>query len=441
MLLQTLSEVSGANSKKIFVANHADNEEFTYLLSATVDSMKKTGIKKVAIVAYPTEQVYKDKFSEFQELFEGLLVTNTNKATIDSVKTFIASCSTLEAEVYHKIITQTMKLGISTSGINAVMGRGFVSEFKIQLALSMNADTELSYPLLAEEKLNGVRVVLFKGNGVVSAMTRQGHPIRLPRIFKILEGIPDDNFVMDGELKAHGMLHKTVSIVTKLVRGTAAKGADDVFDFFAYDLIPLQTFRELRTTAPLQKRVSALEALLMANKLTGKGKVFYRPESRIVNNRQELNKFFTDIKKAGGEGLVVKDLKRTYEYCKSTAWLKYKAVYSTTLEIIGMHEGGFATKYEGMLGAFEGKSRDEVIVTNVGSGIPDDLREELWVNPQASMGKLIEVRFTDVNYTEDNEPFLDFPRYVCFRIAADKDKADTFEDILAEIKGVNDGTR
>lgn len=93
----------------------------------------------------------------------------------------------------------------------------------------------------------------------------------------------------------------------------------------------------------------------------------------------------------GFEGVVVKAVDSKYRAGKSWDWLKDKASDTEDCEIIGMYDATAGSKYEGnAVGGicfrtewgYEGR---------VGSGIPDDLRRDLYQRPDHYVGKTVEI--------------------------------------------------
>ena len=77
------------------------------------------------------------------------------------------------------------------------------------------------------------------------------------------------------------------------------------------------------------------------------------------------------------------------------------------VEIKGMLEG--TGRHEGKLGSFVIDYKGKEV--RVGSGLTDILREELWIDRERHVGRIIEVRYQE----ETPDGSLRFPTFVCFR--------------------------
>jgi DNA ligase-1 len=87
--------------------------------------------------------------------------------------------------------------------------------------------------------------------------------------------------------------------------------------------------------------------------------------------------------------------------------MKLKAFHDVDLPISGLLEG--TGKHSGKLGSFQVLFNG--VEVQVGSGLTDDLREQIWADPDSFLGRVIEVRYQEV--TPDGS--LRFPTFVCFR--------------------------
>ena len=87
------------------------------------------------------------------------------------------------------------------------------------------------------------------------------------------------------------------------------------------------------------------------------------------------------------------------------------------LEVVALEEG--TGKNEGMLGALvvEGEDDGKFFKLNVGSGLTDENREQIWANQDSVIGQLVEIRADAATQSQDAEDTwsLRFPRFKTFR--------------------------
>ena len=117
-----------------------------------------------------------------------------------------------------------------------------------------------------------------------------------------------------------------------------------------------------------------------------------------------LHKIFID---SGYEGAMVKDLDAPYRFGRGYEIMKLKLFHDVDLEIEALEEG--TGKHTGKLGSIEVTFNG--VKVSVGSGFTDELREEIWSDPDSFVGRVVEIRYQEV--TPDGS--LRFPTFVCFR--------------------------
>jgi DNA ligase-1 len=131
----------------------------------------------------------------------------------------------------------------------------------------------------------------------------------------------------------------------------------------------------------------------------------------------EFRQFNLDAIQAGFEGILIKDPSASYSFKRSVSWLKVKPVLTVDLTIINLEEG--TGKNAGKLGALicEGIDQDKFIRVNVGSGLTDEQRDEIWSDRENVIGQVIEVKADCITQSQDSESVysLRFPRFERFR--------------------------
>ena len=129
----------------------------------------------------------------------------------------------------------------------------------------------------------------------------------------------------------------------------------------------------------------------------------------------EFNRLNKQALKAGFEGLMIKPLNDIYVCKRSKSWLKIKPIIEVTLTVIDVEEG--QGKFEGTTGALvcEGEDDGLLIKVNVGSGLTDENRKEIWTDKDTVIGSLVEIRADVVTQNQDGSYSLRFPRFKTFR--------------------------
>ena len=131
----------------------------------------------------------------------------------------------------------------------------------------------------------------------------------------------------------------------------------------------------------------------------------------------QFKQFNRDALDNGYEGIMIKDPDAVYECKRSVSWLKQKPFIEVSLTVTALEEG--TGKNAGRLGALvcEGEDDGKRIVVNVGSGLSDDQRDEFWMDKEAMVGQVVEIRADAATRNQDSEDVysLRFPRFLRFR--------------------------
>jgi DNA ligase-1 len=424
VIVVDIEKAQGANAKKEIIKEHKDNEEFLYLLKVAFDPFFVTHLKELP-EHKPKTPVIQHKFDHFKAVAELMRREGRNSKTLKAVQEFLNECSEIEADIYGRALTKNLKIGVGVKTINKVLDN-FVPYFELMKATPVSDIKEIHFPILMEEKLDGVRCVVVFKDGVPTAMTYNNKPLHLPNIFKalsnLLEKEGEKNVVFDGELLYEKARTKTSSIVNRILKNDEGTVSDEGLVFHIFDAMPTFEFLVQACNINFIGRKTKLWTFMRNNK----SKCLNYVESYAAHNWDEIETFFKNIIKEGGEGIILKYANSTYEFKRSKAWIKMKGVYSTTLRIVGTVEG--KGKYKGMLGAFIAQTEDGKFQVEVGSGVTDEQRVSF---AKGMEGNLIEVAFNGAHKTKDGELFIDFPVFKGLRM--DKDKADTVEQMLKEI--------
>lgn len=102
---------------------------------------------------------------------------------------------------------------------------------------------------------------------------------------------------------------------------------------------------------------------------------------------EQINSVFLKIVGAGGEGLVVKDIRLSY----GVGWSKMKKSYDVSCIISGFKIG--TGKYSDQIGSIKLSVIDGDILRTVGfaSGFDDNLRLDMSKNPKKYLGKVVDI--------------------------------------------------
>jgi len=324
---------------------------------------------------------------------------------------------------YRRILIKDLRCGVSEKTVNKVVEHDYpgfrIPVFGCQLAHdSTGHEAKLAGTKLIEVKLDGVRVVtVVHPDGRVDQFSRNGKELVnfghiKTQFHAIAEHLPEA-MVFDGEV----MSSSFQDLMRQVHRKSDVSANDAVLHLF--DALPLSAFEQGRYASPQYERSAFL-------------KVFYERHQRELANVRVLGQELVDLDTdkgqarfreinreaiAGGyEGLLIKDTNAPYECKRSSAWLKKKPVISVDLIITAVEEG--TGKNSGVLGALvcEGLDHGKAIKVNVGSGLTDSQRKEMWDNQQSIIGQTVEILADAITVPQNDKIYsLRFPRFCRFR--------------------------
>lgn len=166
---------------------------------------------------------------------------------------------------------------------------------------------KVSFPLIAEPKIDGIRAIAHVNSGEVVLYSREGNVFKnFTQIAEELKRLPDG--IYDGEIVCHDF--NTTLKVASSRHNIPAIAIDSIYHIF-----DIPSFKEVfwRRRYEVQDRLIHL-GLLKIEWIAG----------REIINLAELKDYYNQIVDNGGEGVVVKDPYAVYEYKRSYAAMKMK---------------------------------------------------------------------------------------------------------------------
>lgn len=437
--LKLFEEIANTPSKndKIQLLKNNDSETLRALLVLTYNKYQTYHIKQLDM---PEEYnvVQPDITKELSDILQ---VMSQRTATPTQgrlmLKKLMAKCTEEGAKWVRRIVERDLNIGIDESTINKAFP-GLIPVFEVQLAHPVykggvsprNYWPELKYPLVCEEKLDGLRCVAVVSDDKVTLYSREGRMFDDRGAFTadILKLRPGTSYVLDGELIAHTLNPKNkIAVKNKdgnwpyeqaksMIKNEATSKAEiqQYVGFFVWDVLELDFFLsqgKKGTALPLERRKLLLTSLFERG--GGELNTLRLVPNHLAWNEQEVRSLFRQVRNQGGEGLMLKDPTKPYEFKRSSAVLKFKEFYTADLRIIGAYEGERDSKFEGMMGGLTLSSDDGSTHCDCGSGLDEDLRFELWMQHKRGelVGKIVEVSYQE--RTTDGS--LRFPVFQRFR--------------------------
>jgi DNA ligase 1 len=431
-IIQELEADNSRLAKEAILKREADanNVEFFNGVRLALDNYITFGVKKVPTFKGPDGQGL--PWVAFQELCELLY---TRQLTGNEAKNAIELALSASTEAqwnnwYRRILIKDLRCGVSEKTVNKVVKGTSIDAipvFECMLAHDgANHEKKITGVKLLEPKLDGVRcltVVNYSARTVVQ-YTRNGKVLEnFSHITDSLLTHIDDlgrSYVLDGEIISSSFQ----DLMKQVHRKDDVKASDARLMLF--DIIPLSEFQAGKSTLGQRRRTNLLKSFKPTFDKCGNIEVVPQIEVNLdeMVGEVQFKQFNKDAIEQGFEGILVKDPNAPYECKRSVSWLKIKPVLTVDLTIVAVEEG--TGKNEGKLGALicEGTDQGKFIRVNVGSGLTDEQRDEIWKDRESVIGQIVEVKADCITQNQDAEDTysLRFPRFERFRGFAVGDK-------------------
>lgn len=409
-LINALQNASGSLKKQEILRLGSEDENFRKLLYYALNPMLTYKISEQRLrtpVAYDPAVTL--TMPDIFDICESLSKRKAlDDATVYQVCVFVQNmCPPHEMELYTKLLSKTLRLGVTAKTVNKVIP-GLIPEWEVQQAYPIE-----SHPIkdgtwfLLTQKLNGVRATYYKSR----LYARSGIPYEgLDHITKVLN-FEDDSYVFDGELtlldKGNLSDNEAFRVATGIINSDALYKTQICYTIF--DVVPTEEFEKGRSSSSYRERRKVLD--LMANILPPSDHVSILPVLYSGTNQSRIWELLEQMVREDKEGLIA-NLDVPYRRTRHNGILKVKEFYTMDLPIVGCNEG--TGRLAGTLGALVLDFKGHEV--KVGSGFSDEQRAEFWHNRDNLIGVLCEVKYKEVSYDKSTgADSLQFPVFVSLR--------------------------
>ena len=410
-IIQKLESNNSSLFKQDVIKENIDNEVFIAGAKLALDPLVTFGVKQVPFSETDGAGV---EIGQVHEVFHQLINRQlTGHAARDAIQALCDQATNEQwNDWYRRILIKDLRCGTGAKLINKVQV-DTIPLFGCMLAHDgAKHPKKIAGECFVEYKYDGVRVIAIVQNGSATLHSRNGKLLEnFPHIEEALSKPEFEGLVFDGEV----MSEDFQALMKQVHRKEGAQTEDSYLAVF--DMLTLDEFnaggtgmnaiarrdRIEQLSGLFNYRIQLVEATLM-NLDTDDGQAKF----------QAMNKLALE---EGYEGLMIKPTHEGYKCKRSHAWLKIKPFIEVTLKVVSLEEG--TGKNEGLLGALvvEGEDDGKYFKLNVGSGLTDENREQIWADQDAVIGQLVEIRADAATQSQDAEDTwsLRFPRFKTFR--------------------------
>jgi DNA ligase-1 len=393
------------------LSQYIDDEGLVKGLLYCLDNMITFGVADIPYSDTQGEGITADEFYHLADQLKNRELTGN--AARDAILS-LSLQSTIDQwnDWYRRILIKDLRCGVSLKTVNNVK-KGTIPVFTCMLAHSGdNNPKKITGDCVVEYKYDGVRAIIIVENANATIYSRNGKQLKnFPHIEEAFSNKMFDDLVFDGEV----MSADFQTLMKQVHRKEGAETTDAYFALF--DFIPLDEFKTAKSSLPLIKRKELLKGFEISEYFKD---CIVLTDYTVLNIEDDADKFKAINNTAieeGYEGIMVKPVNGYYECKRSYGWLKMKPYIEVTLTVTDIEEG--TGKNEGSTGALvcEGTDEGKHIQVNVGTGLSDANRDDIWSNRDSVLGQLVEVRADAITISQDSEEVysLRFPRFKCFR--------------------------
>ena len=417
-VINLIGNTSSSNDKLYLLKKNENVPGLKTILKFIYDPYTRTGISKAKLAkalkiaeARGPYVMGNEPFISYTEMIDYLKTHTTgNDCDITMAARFINCTKVMypEAEELAKaIVTQDLKIGVTATSLNKVYGADFIPKIGCMLG-TLYGDVgpeKTKWPCIVTEKLDGIRRILVKENGVCRCYSRSGHEdTGLIEIVEDAKYLPN-NTVYDGELLAAGTFKDCIAQRQATNSIANSKGDKTGLTFNVFDMVPLDEFRAGISNDKALVRKITLGATLMDESIqhlepdkwpmliqafgihTELKAIRPVPILGLVKCMTDVEPIVNEIWARGGEGVMLNSTVGKYEIKRSKELLKVKHTEEHVLEVVDILEG--TGKFEGMMGALVVDYNGNKL--GVGSGFNDAQRKDIWDNPEKYLGRSIEI--------------------------------------------------
>ncbi len=402
-IFESIKATSKSSEKIAIMQENSENEIFKKALLYSLNPFTPFHVTKVPKVKDRLEFTFGEERS-WDEFFKTVDLCANRKITgnnaINCLQAVFCTFSEQDEFWMRKVLKKHLAIGVSIKTANKVFP-DLIPTFDVSLAQKFDIKRlKGQKTALIEPKLDGIRCFSIVRSGEVLMFARSGKLIKnfdntiAPELAKLGDGC------YDGELMGQDF--------TALMRQAYRKDNVDTSGTYLalFDFLPLEEWDAKIGIMSCEERFETLLDRCDTSEVD--------LETIQPVERTEVDVLWSAIKEEhdryvaeGFEGAMIKIKDAPYKFGRGYEVMKLKAFHDVDLEVKGLLEG--TGKHSGKLGSFQVLFNG--VEVQIGSGLTDELRENIWRDPDNFIGRTIEVRYQEV--TPDGS--LRFPTFVCFR--------------------------
>ncbi|MDO5558406.1 MAG: hypothetical protein Q4F95_02280 [Oscillospiraceae bacterium] len=257
-IFNELQNTSSKLGKAAILKNNIGNERFKSTLRWLLNPFVLTGIsaKRLSKTIVKSSSIELASWEEVMAFFE--THTSVRDEDVKAIQNFIGNQDEDYQNLYRKLVTKTLKLGMDAKTVNSVYGKGFIPVFEVQLGTPLkNRKIKPNTWFSLSRKLNGTRCLYYKGE----MYARSGKKYcGLDHIIESIKKLVADGIVLDGELLYKNYEHLSDSEAFQKGAGIANSKAESKpeLKLCVFDIITVEDFDNGKSSATYRERKKKL---------------------------------------------------------------------------------------------------------------------------------------------------------------------------------------
>ena len=435
MIIEALRLHSGVEKKKVKEILIKEGD-----IGATAELILTKKKKQKSLFDFKDDLSEKDSSLEISELYNALQKMalsegiGSHDVKLGILRGLMRKTSPLETKYLLRIITSTLRVGVSTMTIIDGLALGFTGEKKnrdsIERAFNLHPDLgditlilaekgisdverinieygvpirmmlasrvpygeiieKIGSPLIVEYKLDGERLQIHKERDKIKLFSRRLLDIskQFPDVCRVInENVSANNVIMEGEVVAMDHFYEKMLPFQVLSKRRRKYDIDDIIKevpvcLFLFDI--LKSDNESFLSKPFLIRRKKLEEIVTERD------ELRLVKSKTIKNTEEMLDFFKEARSEGNEGIIAKSIVENSVYQagnRGFLWIKLKGLEGGKLKdsvdvvIVGAFHG--KGRRTGVYGTYIGAVYDPIsgkfiAFTRFFSGLTDELSESL----------------------------------------------------------------
>ena len=437
-IIEKLKNTSGKNDKIFILDSNKENKELELVLSTTYSKTLNFFVRNFKV---DIEVVGKSSLTDSIALLIDNISTRkySGSGAKSYLETLVNSCS--EPHTLLKVINRDLDCGVQVGSINKVW-KDLIKKppYMSYKLFDPKQIKKIKLPVISGVKLDGLFADIKVFNDTVVLSSREGKILDIPLTEALkadllkVKDLAGSNVVLNGEALVLSDEENSLEGYADRATGNGYLNQDadkidpSIIHFIVWDILTEDEYSNRLTKRKYKDRFYDLTSYL-SNSTSGQILI---NESVVCNSYLEVVEHFSEVRKRGLEGTVVKEFSLLWKDGKlSSGGWKLKNEFSCDYLVVDTYPH---KKDSSLIGGLTVTSSDGKVLSDVGSGLTDELRDK---TSDYFVGKVVTIKANDLSYKDGRETVsLFLPRLV--EIRTDKTEADDFDKIKQELYAYTD---